>query len=407
MVSFDRLFHSSVLALSFVAVGTRVALTEQRQPSALIQIASDGDGNESPAPAPSAPTPTSPPEAPAPTPPPEAPTPTPPAEAPAPTPDTPTPAPSDGSQAPGGNMNTSPGAPQAPSPDGGSLPGQHLEQDPNNPSHYGSVPNGSHYENDNGRTVVVPDGPQSNPPGNPDLPIPIGPNGPLPPPTSPLPPPGGSQTPPTAPANPGGSVEAPVPAPGSGQPSVPLPLPSTPQRGSPAPARPTVPPTTAPPASPGSPTSPGNAAPYSGPRSTTITSREAAEKFVRDSRGQSCGGDGQCASLVKALVADVPRHTSLWQRGTQVLGNKNLPIGTPIATFNSYGEPGTNGYGPPGSLGGKSGESHTGLYLGQNADGIIILHQWEHSGGPRIDTIPWGEWNGSSKESGDKYYTIK
>jgi hypothetical protein len=132
----------------------------------------------------------------------------------------------------------------------------------------------------------------------------------------------------------------------------------------------------------------------------------AAEQFVKGSNANHCGSNGQCASLVKALVPGIPQHTTQWQRGTHVRGN-DIPIGAPIATFNSYGQRGTNGYGPPGSPQGKSGESHSGIYLGQNKQGLIILHQWESSGGPRIDTIPWDKWNGSPKEAGDKYYTIK
>jgi hypothetical protein len=307
-------------------------------------------------------------------------------------------------------------------PPAGSLPGEHLEQDPNNPGHYSSVPDGSHLENQDGQTVTAKDGSPAPSGGNPDLPISAEPAG-TPPATpsgagAPPPAPSNAPEPPEAtPSNPTSPPEhephapTPIPAPKP-------PIPSVPPVPSPAgqqPVLPTTPTKPAPPTKPGGtsptgvpqgdhPLSPGSA--RVGPRSPTITTMEAAEQFVKGSNGKNCGPNGQCASLVKALVPGIPRHTTQWQRGIHVRGS-DIPIGTPIATFNSYGQKGTNGYGPPDSPQGKSGQSHSGVYLGQNARGLIILHQFESSGGPRIDTIPWEKWNGSPKESGDKYYTIK
>jgi hypothetical protein len=88
----------------------------------------------------------------------------------------------------------------------------------------------------------------------------------------------------------------------------------------------------------------------------------------------------------------------------------SIPIGTPIATFNYYGAPGTNGFGPSPppwtNPHGVPGVSHTGIYLGQTDEGIIILNQYSKSGGVLISTIPWDNWNRRPDEAGNRYYTI-
>jgi hypothetical protein len=90
-----------------------------------------------------------------------------------------------------------------------------------------------------------------------------------------------------------------------------------------------------------------------------------------------------------------------------VQGNADIPPGTPIATFNFYGQDGTNGYGPASSPGGKSGWSHTGIYLGQDANGVSILHQFSGpNGAPEVFTIPWDKWGTKGMEGGKYYYTI-
>ena len=139
--------------------------------------------------------------------------------------------------------------------------------------------------------------------------------------------------------------------------------------------------------------------------STQVQSVEAAKAVVSKNKGSHCGQNGQCASLCKALVHGIGA-TSTWKRGAMVKGNSKIPIGTAIATFNFYNK-GTNGYGPSSSPGGESGKSHTGVYLGQTSQGLMILHQFETSGGPRIDVIPWKNWHGSPYEAGNKYYIIK
>jgi hypothetical protein len=49
--------------------------------------------------------------------------------------------------------------------------------------------------------------------------------------------------------------------------------------------------------------------------------------------------------------------------------------------------------------------SHSGIYLGQNSQSLIILNQWVGSDHPRISYIPWSSWT-HVKEGGSYFYTI-
>jgi hypothetical protein len=135
-----------------------------------------------------------------------------------------------------------------------------------------------------------------------------------------------------------------------------------------------------------------------------VKSKKDAENIVDDRNGRPYG-NGQCAALTHALAPDLPA-ASAWEPGDLVQGNQDIPVGTPVATFNFQGDPGTNGYGPSYSPGGLSGQSHTGIYLGQSIDGMEILDQFPAGNGPRIETIPWNLWNNSPNEAGSRYYTI-
>jgi|GEM_PF-2346606 len=139
---------------------------------------------------------------------------------------------------------------------------------------------------------------------------------------------------------------------------------------------------------------------------SSITSINQANELVSNQDGSYVGKNAQCASLTKALAPEVGA-ASTWQRGEIVQGNANIPIGTPIATFNYYGNSGTNGYGPSSDPGGISRSSHTGIYLGQDENGLWILHQYSGSHGPHIENIPWGKWSHGTAEAGSRYYTIR
>ena len=139
--------------------------------------------------------------------------------------------------------------------------------------------------------------------------------------------------------------------------------------------------------------------------SSLITSKDEAQKAIADHTGYF-GKNSECASLTHAFAPQLP-SASEWSMGELVQGNADIPPGTPIATFNFYGQDGTNGYGPPAKLGGVSGESHTGIYLGQDENGVSILHQFSgRDGKPKVFTIPWDKWGNNSKEAGSRYYTI-
>jgi hypothetical protein len=139
----------------------------------------------------------------------------------------------------------------------------------------------------------------------------------------------------------------------------------------------------------------------------SVTSIADAEAIKTKMDGDFYGDTEDCANLTKELAPDVPQHTSLWQRGDLVQGNTDIPIGTAIATFNYYGDPGTNGYGSSAAPGGVKGHSHTGIYLGQDAGGLTMLDQFDGSEGVTFTYFPWDSYNNKPYEAGSRYYTIK
>jgi len=119
------------------------------------------------------------------------------------------------------------------------------------------------------------------------------------------------------------------------------------------------------------------------------------------------GYRGQCAQLVEAL-SEVGT-TPTWKQGVQVRGNTSLAPGTPIATFN-YNWGGRARYGSEAQPVGVSGMSHTGIYLGQDANGLYMLNQWNsngHCSGATVSYYPWDSNAGKNgAEGGSHYYTI-
>ena len=80
--------------------------------------------------------------------------------------------------------------------------------------------------------------------------------------------------------------------------------------------------------------------------------------------GSYYGANEQCVSLTRDFGSSLP-PSSQWQQGgaSIVEGATDIAPGTPIATFNFNGA-----YGPSDSPGAGSGISHTGIYLGQDAE---------------------------------------
>jgi hypothetical protein len=137
--------------------------------------------------------------------------------------------------------------------------------------------------------------------------------------------------------------------------------------------------------------------------------KDAAAKYD-DQIGLYSGLNQQCASLTKQYSK--VGAASGWKPDEQVQGG-NIAVGTPIATFN-FGDEGNKQYGPPGT-GGVSGQSHTGIYLGQDEKGVWLLHQYSNSGGAFVERLDW-KTSGPERiingittypESGNKYYAIK
>ena len=74
-------------------------------------------------------------------------------------------------------------------------------------------------------------------------------------------------------------------------------------------------------------------------------------------------GAGHCVDFVKA-AAGVPR-TAAWREGAAVRGNRSIPRGTAIATFESDG-----------SYASETG-NHAAIYLDQDHRGIWVYDQWQ------------------------------
>jgi hypothetical protein len=77
-------------------------------------------------------------------------------------------------------------------------------------------------------------------------------------------------------------------------------------------------------------------------------------------------GTGQCVAYVQA-AAKCP-YTALWTAGAKVAGNKDIPTGTAIASFDPDGTYGNH----------VDGRSHAAIYVSQDANGILVWDQWLH-----------------------------
>lgn len=82
-------------------------------------------------------------------------------------------------------------------------------------------------------------------------------------------------------------------------------------------------------------------------------------------------GDGQCVALVRAC-AGAPAAIS-WRKGASVMGDRTLPLGTAIATFDQKGR-----------WPNKAKGNHAAIYLSQTADGMRIMDQWNRADKPTI-----------------------
>lgn len=106
-------------------------------------------------------------------------------------------------------------------------------------------------------------------------------------------------------------------------------------------------------------------------------------------------GSGQCVALVQATHPGIGR-TAGWSPGGQVRGNTAIPPGTPIATFTPAGR----------YANATDGSSHAALYLGQTAEGVQVLDQWQGSAAA-VRTIRWSPQGATASNTGSAFQVIK
>lgn len=113
--------------------------------------------------------------------------------------------------------------------------------------------------------------------------------------------------------------------------------------------------------------------------------------------GQRPVGTGECVALVQAATG-APRSTE-WRSGAQVQGNTNIRPGTAIATFDINGR-----Y-----------TGHAAIYLGQDADGIRVVDQWNIRENGRVirqhqpsnRTLPFGQPQRAFINRGEPYHVVE
>jgi hypothetical protein len=106
-------------------------------------------------------------------------------------------------------------------------------------------------------------------------------------------------------------------------------------------------------------------------------------------------GNGHCVKFVQA-AAGAPRTTE-WRPGAWVRGNKTIPAGTVIATFEADGT-----YTP------ETG-NHAAVYVSQDGTGIRVYDQW--SGQPVHERVirfegGWGAGSGSKSNDGKLFRVV-
>jgi hypothetical protein len=76
-------------------------------------------------------------------------------------------------------------------------------------------------------------------------------------------------------------------------------------------------------------------------------------------------GTGQCVAYVRE-ASGAPR-TSQWRRAGRVKGDREIPQGAAIATFDPNGSYGNH----------EDGRSHAAIYIAQNENGLTVYDQWK------------------------------
>ena len=109
-------------------------------------------------------------------------------------------------------------------------------------------------------------------------------------------------------------------------------------------------------------------------------------------------GTGECAVLPEEILGPTPRpRVAHWKRGARVMDTAGLTPGTVIATFNSNGD-----Y----HFVQDQHLAHAALYVGHDAQGIVVVHQFKDSAtierhkymiGPQANHV----------QSADNYYVVE
>jgi hypothetical protein len=110
-------------------------------------------------------------------------------------------------------------------------------------------------------------------------------------------------------------------------------------------------------------------------------------------------GSTECVEFVKQ-AAGTPA-SALWREGVRIKKlsaseQDTIARGTAIATFvqGKYPQTGNTGM-------------HAAIYLGQNADGIVVLDQWRAQGKVLQRTIPWAPRKPGLSNDGSAFSVIE
>jgi hypothetical protein len=84
-------------------------------------------------------------------------------------------------------------------------------------------------------------------------------------------------------------------------------------------------------------------------------------------------GDGECVALVRTHTGAPPARS--WREGSKVVGDRTLPLGTAIATFDKDGR-----------WPGKPKGNHAAFYLSQTSEFIRVIDQWNRGDKPLVSS---------------------
>ncbi len=88
---------------------------------------------------------------------------------------------------------------------------------------------------------------------------------------------------------------------------------------------------------------------------------------LKDLEGHAHFGDGDCVTLIKALVPGlIGLSTRTWKKGETVVGSKGIEPGTAIATFEDGVYPSS-----------RDTRKHAAIFLAYGGAAIYVIDQWK------------------------------